>query len=167
MRWCLSWKGDPRGARLADRHYSRRASSVGAATFSPPGRVVVLLTPDADALWVVSWQRPEFTKHAWGGAWICTLFRNESRARASDLIREAVAATRAVLGAPPWEGLVTFVDPAEVRPKRDPGHTFVLAGFRPSGREPWTRGGLLALRLPPYRMPEACPPVGSTVEMFA
>ncbi len=61
MHWCLSHRADPRAVALADRHCSRR--KVGSPQFVPPGRCLVLLTPAADALWVTSWQRPEFIKH--------------------------------------------------------------------------------------------------------
>ncbi len=42
MPWHLSNRADPRGARLADSHYSRKTP--GAAQFTPPGRCVVLRT---------------------------------------------------------------------------------------------------------------------------
>jgi hypothetical protein len=53
--------------------------------------------------------------------------------------------------------MVTFVDRAKVRPtmvRGSPtwGRTYRLAGFEDCGE---TKGGLLALRLAPERMPEA------------
>lgn len=161
----MSYRCDPRVRPLADRHYSRQ--SHGHPNFVPPGRCLVLTTEAADAYWVTSWPYAEYVRHAWGGAWVCSAFRNEGPHRASDLIVEAVQATLAVYGTPPWEGLVTFVDRDKVRPKADPGHTFVLAGFRPSGRVPYTDGGLLALRLAPYRMPEPVAPVGFQRRLFS
>ena len=110
MDWIRVTRADRRAAELADRHYSRQ--SIGSAQFVPPGRCLVLLTPDASALWVTSWPRASFVKHAWAGAWMCSLFRNEdpSRYLSSELISDAVAATRAHFGKPPTLGMVTFVD---------------------------------------------------------
>lgn len=148
MRWEESFKADPRALPLADRHYNRQ--KVGSPQFMPPGKTHVLLTPDADALWGSSWPKAEYVRHAWAGAWICSVFRNESPHRASELILEAVAATRAVWGEPPPLGMVTFVDARKVRHKRDPGRCYVRAGFERVGK---TKGGLLAFQLIPERMP--------------
>lgn len=120
--WDLSWRADPRARALADRHYNRQ--KVGAAQFVPPGRCLVLITPAADAFWVTSWPFAQYVKHAWPGAWICSAFRREGGARASDLIRSAVAATRWLFGDPPPNGMVTFVDTDKVRRKRDPGRCY-------------------------------------------
>src|SRR5262245_16025802 len=153
MLWLCTNRGDQLARRLADRHYSRK--TVGAAQFVPPGRCVVLRTPGADALWVTSWPFVQFVKHAWAGAWLCSAFRNESPHLSSDLIRDAVAATRALWAGVPAPGIVTFVDPQKVRRKRDPGRCFRKAGFRACGR---TDGGLVALQMLPGEMPPAAPP---------
>lgn len=108
-----------------------------------------------DAFWVTSWPDARFVKHAWPGAWICSAFRNEGPWLSSELIRQAVAATRAKWVEPPPLGMVTFVDPEKVRRKRDPGRCFIRAGFRRAG---YTGGGLLALQLLPDEMPAAAPP---------
>ena len=67
----------------------------------------MLITEDASAFWVTSWPFAEYTHHAWAGAWMCTAFRNESGGKhlSSELIREAVAATRWYFGNPPRSGL--------------------------------------------------------------
>lgn len=149
MRWALSWRADPRARALADRHYNRQTP--GAAQFVPPGRDLVLLAEDQRALWVTSWPFQEYVQHAWAGAWVCSIFRNEGTDRSSDLIREACAATRFRFGAPPEpHGMVTFVDAGQVRHKRDPGRCFLRAGFQRAGR---TRGGLYALTLAPADFP--------------
>lgn len=159
QRWHRSDRADPRALPLADRHYNRRA--VGAPQFVPPGRCVVLLTADADAVWVTSWPFAEYTKHAWAGAWVNSLFRNESAHLSSELIREAVAATRQVFAGPPHfaepppEGMVTFVDADQVRRKRDPGRCYVRAGFVRVG---FTQGGLVALHLATSAMPAPLAP---------
>lgn len=154
MEWALSYRADPPAARLADRHYTRQ--SPGAPQFVPPGRCVVLTRPDG--LWVTSWPHAEWVKHAWAGAWVCSLFRNEARdVLSSVLIGEAVAGTRAVFGEPPPLGIVTFVDAAKVRRKRDPGRCFLRAGWRHVG---YTAGGLVALQQLPDEMPAADEPIG-------
>jgi len=147
--WRMSNRADPRARPLADRHYTRQ--SVGAAQFVPPGRCLVLLTANADALWVTSWPFAQYVKHAWAGAWVCSLFRNESGALSSDLIREAVAVTRGHYGAPPDLGMISFVDASKTRHKRDPGRCFRKAGFEAVG---FTQSGLVALQLLPDQMPE-------------
>jgi hypothetical protein len=117
----------------------------------------VLLTADADALWVTSWPFAQYVRHAWAGAWMNSLFRNESPALSSELIREAVAATKATFGDPPPLGMVTFVDASKTRRKRDPGRCYRKAGFRCVGE---TKGGLVALQLLPADMPDAVAPLG-------
>jgi len=127
MEWKLSNRADRVAAAIADRHYNRQ--KVGARQFVPPGRCVVLLAVNNDALWVSSWPFAEYTKHQWAGAWVCTCFRNESAALSSELITQAVAATRSVWGLPPSLGIVTFVDTTKVRRKRDWGRCYRRAGW--------------------------------------
>lgn len=153
MRWHLSHRFDKRALPLADRHYNRR--KIGSPQFVPPGRCLVLLTANADALWVTSWPFAQYVKHAWPGAWVCSLFRNESTHLSSELITEAVAATRAVYGDPPPLGMITFVDRSKTHPKKHPGFCYMKAGFMADGR---TKGGLHALRLAPDAMPEPSAP---------
>lgn len=147
--WVESWRADPEARVFADRHYNRQ--KIGAPQFVPPGRCLVLKTPEA--FWVTSFPFAEYVKHAWPGAWICSAFRNEGTTyKSSALIRLAVAATREEFGEPPALGMVTFVDPEKVRHKRDPGRCFLRAGFVKVGK---TKKGLLALQLLPESMPEA------------
>ena len=154
MRWTLSSRADPYALPLADRHYNRQ--KVGSPQFVPPGRCVVLLTEDHRALWTTSWPFAQYVLHQWGGAWVNSLFRNEGAGLSSELIREAVAATRSCWPAVPDLGLVTFVDAAKVRRKRDPGRCYLRAGFRRVGA---TKGGLLAFQMLPADMPPAEPPI--------
>ena len=93
---------------------------------------------------------------------MCTLFRNESPHLSSELIREAVAATRFSWGNPPELGMVTFVDAQRVRRKRDPGRCYLRAGFRRIGT---TQGGLVALQLAPVDMPDAVPCLGTQLAL--
>lgn len=129
--WHLSNRADKRALPLADRHYNRQ--KIGAPQFVPPGRCLVLLTVNADALWITSWPFAQYVKHAWAGAWVNSLFRNESPHLSSDLIREAIAATRAYWPDVPELGLVSFVDSRKIRRKRDPGRCYRRAGFRHVG----------------------------------
>jgi hypothetical protein len=161
MLWQLSDRADPLTRPIADRHYNRQ--SVGSRQFVPPGRCVVLRTPDADAFWITSWPFAEYVQHAWAGAWVCSAFRNESPLLASDLIRDAVSATLAVWPLPPSLGLVTFVNAAKVRRKRDPGRCFLRAGFAHVGH---TKSGLIALMLRPDAMPPPRKAIGSQLNLM-
>jgi hypothetical protein len=161
MRWHLSNRADPRALPLADRHYNRQ--KIGSPQFVPPGRCVVLLTEKADALWVTSWPFAEFTKHAWAGAWVNSLFRNESAHLSSELIREALAATRAIWPDPPGLGMITFIDAGKVKRKRDPGRCYLRAGFHNAGK---TAGGLVAMQILPAAMPAAEKFPGLQLAMF-
>jgi hypothetical protein len=162
MNWQLSDRYDPPARAVADRHYNRQ--KVGSPQFVPPGRCVVLRTPDADAVWVTSWPFAEYVKHAWPGAWVCSAFRNEAPDRylSSDLVREAVAATLWIWPEPPSLGMVTFVNRDKTRRKRDPGRCFRKAGFVPCGE---TKGGLVALQLLPTNMPDPEPAHLTQVEL--
>lgn len=151
QRWHLSHKFDPRARPLADRHYNRR--KVGSPQFVPPGRALVLLTEAADALWITSWPKGEYVRHAWPGAWVNSCFRNENPDEnlSSELIREAIAATCAYFGSPPKQGMITFVDPDKTRHKRDPGRCYRKAGFEVVGQT--AKDSLIALQLAPGSMP--------------
>ena len=86
--------------------------------------------------------------------WLST--RSEGEGVASELIREAVAATRAYWPDIPRQGMVTFIDRAKVAPIRVRGQptwgfTYKKAGFEYAGE---TKGGLMALVLRPENMPQ-------------
>lgn len=147
VRWRLSHRFDRRALPLADRHYNRR--KIGSPQFVPPGRCLVLLTENADALWVTSWPFAQYVRHAWPGAFVNSLFRNESPHLSSELIMEAVAVTRWFWPAHPEHGMLTFVDARKVRRKRDPGRCYLKAGFEVAGH---AKDGKLALLLPPARL---------------
>lgn len=159
--WHLSHRADPRAVALADRHYNRQ--KIGTPQFVPPGRCLVLLTEQADALWVSSWPFAQYVRHAWAGAWVCSLFRNEGAVLSSDLIRAAVAATRWYWPDVPSLGMVTFVDKDKTRRKRDPGRCYRKAGWAHVG---YTAGGLVTLQQLPDAMPEAEAPSGVTLRLF-
>jgi len=142
MRWRLSNRFDKRALPLADRHYNRR--KVGSPQFVPPGRCVVLITKDEKALWVTSWPFAQYVKHAWGGAWVNSLFRNEGAGLSSELILEALAATRSIWPEVPTLGCITFVDAGKTKPKGHPGYCYRQAGFTHVG---FTKGGLYAMQM--------------------
>lgn len=159
MRWRMSNRFDRAALPLADRHYNRQKP--GSPQFVPPGRCVVLLSVCGRALWVTSWPFAEWVKHRWGGAWVNSLFRNEGAGLSSELIVEALAATRAIWPAVPDLGLVTFVDPEEIR-STNPGFCYLKAGFERDGT---TQGGLLAFRMRPERMPLARHAIGAQTSL--
>jgi len=148
-RWSLAHRFDPDACRIADRHYNRRKP--GSPQFVPPGRCLVLLTESKCAVWVTSWPFAEYVRHGWAGAWVNSLFRNEGAGLSSDLIRHAVAHTRAFYGEAPPRGIVTFVDATRVRRKRDPGRCYKKAGWHHVG---FTQGGLWVYQQLPHDMPE-------------
>lgn len=163
MRWCVSHRADPAARVLADKHYNRQ--KIGAEQIAPPGSCAVFVTDDAKAFWITSAPFPEFVKHRWPGAWICSAFRSEGAGIASELISEAIAATRAHYGEVPPLGMVTFIDPGKVRPimvRNRPtwGWCWRKIGFRMVGE---TEGGLLAFQLLPADMPEPQPAMPRTM----
>ncbi len=147
---------------MADRHYSRQ--KIGSPQFVPPGRCLVLYTETETgrALWVTSWPFAEYVKHAWAGAWVCSLFRNEKAALSSLLITQAVAATRYTFGEPPALGMITFVLPSAIR-STNPGYCYQRAGFKRCGA---AKDGKPCLQLLPDKMPPACPAIGSQGGLF-
>lgn len=168
----MSHRADPRGRRLYNRHYSCPNPNATTSQFVPPGSCLVLLTENADALWTTSAPIAAYVRHRWAGAWMCSIFRNESDLCSSDLIREAVALTLGRYGEPPDLGMVTFVDPRHVpgfyvrtsegRELRW-GYSFWKAGFRFCG---WSKGGLYALQLLPADMPEPMRMRSAQVSLF-
>lgn len=160
MPWVESHRADPMTRFIADRHYNRQ--KIGAPQFVPPGRCYVLRTINYDAFWVTSWPFAQYVKHAWGGAWICSAFRNESKNYlASELIRTAVSATRWFWPNIPEKGLITFIDRTKVKSikvhgKETWGRTFMLAGFKHIGE---TKGGLLVFQMQQQDIPFAKPAI--------
>lgn len=155
--WMQSFRADPEVRPLADRHYNRQ--KIGATQFVPPGRCLVFKTLCRRAAWVTSWPHAQYVKHAWAGAWINSLFRNEAAATASGLIIEAVGATRTFWHQPPPLGIVSFVDPRHVPGVRRRGQTiygycYLMAGWRHVG---FTKAGLWVWQQLPDEMPDSAP----------
>lgn len=163
MNWMVTHQYDSRGAKLFDRHYSRVRP--GTKQIAPPGRMLVLITEDASAVWVTSWPRAEMVRRDWyKDAWMCTLFHNESAIPSSQLIKEAVAITRWKYGTPPPSGMVTIVDQRKLASKI-PGYCFKRAKFKHVRNT--KRAGLHILQITPARMPEPAAPLGALWEVPA
>lgn len=160
MDWVGSHRADKSALPIADRHYNRQ--KVGSPQFVPPGRCKVFITSDQSALWVTSWPFAQYVKHAWAGAWVNSLFRNEDQSRperSSELIKAAIAATLFEWPIPPFLGMITFVDPKHVKPtirrgKSIYGYCYLKAGFKHVG---FTKGGLWTWQLLPEEMPVPAP----------
>lgn len=165
--WKLSTRARSDSREIADRHYNRQKP--GTTQFVPTGSCLVLHSSCGRALWVTSWPRAEYVRHAWPGAWINSLFRNEGAGLSSELIRQAVAATRAHYGEPPALGMVTFVDETKIAAPRGPharaGQCYRLAGFREIGRT--KVNNLIALQLLPEDMPPAQPFGGQQIGLWS
>ncbi len=135
--WVQVKKFDPAAAALADRHYSRR--KIGSPQFMPPGETVVLWFEGG----VFGWWRPHPASgiKAMNGldGWTCTIFRNESKLRSSDLILKAELALPDNCGP---SGLITYVWDAKVK-SANPGYCFKLAGYRKAGKSADGRKTLL------------------------
>jgi len=136
--WIDCKDGNPTAMAIFQRHYTARAKRK-VFQFVGPGEKMVLLTPDARALFV--WRKflddaiPKQTGVN------CAVFRNEGEKLSSFLIKEAMA-----LAWQRWTGerLYTYVDPNKTRHKRDPGRCFIRAGWKPCGE---TKGGLRILEV--------------------
>lgn len=137
--WIKVRDGNLTALRLFDRHYSSRRAHVRKQDqMVGPGGKMVLLTPDARALF--AWRL--FVADNGQDGVNCTVFRNEGGARSSDLIR---AADDLCWERWPGERHYTYVDPEEVR-STNPGYCFLMAGWRRCGV---TKRGLVILeRLP-------------------
>lgn len=135
--WVQCRDANPTARSLFVRHYSYRPYADGRKPlkFVGPGEYMVLLTPDADALFV--WRK--FISGDGQQGVNCAVFRNESAQLSSDLIREASRLAR-----DRWPGhrFYTYVNPKKltVRKRRGleycpwpPGRCFIEAGWRRCG----------------------------------
>lgn len=168
MIWLKTNRADKSAAKVADRHYSRQ--SPGSDQFTPPGRVLVLITLDYSAVWATSWPFAEYVNRDYKTAWINSFFRNEGGGLASEMIRQAVAATRWYFGEPPAEGMITMIDPKKVNPIKRRGllhwgYSYEMAGFR---HIDFTKEeGLMIFQLLPENMPAAAPPLRAQLALMA
>ena len=108
---------------LADRHYSRR--TVGARQFCYSGRKLVLRNTEGTVLYV--WMFPDSTMRMDGQTgYNCSIFRNESRRKSSDIILEAERLAFEKWG---FNRLYTYIDPAKIR-STNPGCCYKMAGWK-------------------------------------
>lgn len=126
---------DPEMARLADRHYSRQR--IGAREFVGNGRKLVLRDLAGDVVFAWLWPQDEMRLDGQTG-YNCTIFRNESSRRSSEIILEAERHAVAKWG---LNRFYTYVAADKIR-SSNPGFCFQMAGWQKAG---WskTRGRLL------------------------
>jgi hypothetical protein len=163
MHWQITNRADPEANRMAKQHYTCQSPNSG--QFMPPGSCMVLKISPMLAVWGTSWPKAEFVQHAWAGAWMCSIFRNNGAGLSSELILEAVAATKWFYQCPPCAvpelGMVTFIDTRFVKGPHY-GYCYKRAGFIHVGE---TKGGLLAFQLKPDDMPISDHPLGAQAVM--
>ncbi len=128
--WLPVKDGDPRALGMYRRHYSRKRYRNGRRSqmFVGPGEKMVLLTPQADAVFV--WKLERFRKDGQTGI-NCSIFRNEGSRLSSDLIREAdkIAWNRW----PDEARHFTYIGDAHIK-SVNPGYCFKKADWQSSGR---------------------------------
>lgn len=136
--WRVVTKFNAAGARLADRHYTRR--TIGSRQFMPPGETLVLLARDETA--VFGWHRPHPPIRRMDGldGWCCSIFRNEGAIRSSALILAAERLLRELRSHCGPDGLFTYVEPGKLRPNRQAGYCFLRAGWQDEP-ERWSADG--------------------------
>jgi hypothetical protein len=138
--WFLSKDGDAYGYDLARRHYSaRNYREQRQRLFVGPGRKLVLLSDDGDALFV--WRQFICDIEPPQDGVNCAIFRNESMALSSLLIHEAVGVLFTLWGR---QRCWTLVNPAKVR-STNPGFCFLKAGWQRCGV---SRTGKVILEFP-------------------
>lgn len=139
--WIAIRDGNVTAMAIFKRHYTARKSRK-IEQFVGPGEKLPLMTQDAKAIF--AWRKEEYRLDDQRGI-NCPVFRNEgtSAGRSSDLILSACD-----LAWEEWPGqrLFTFIDPAKIRMKSEPGRCFLRAGFSYCGLTP--KGLLILERLP-------------------
>jgi len=129
----VSNQSDPELAELADRHYSRR--TVGSRQFVGPGAKLVLRDAPGDVLFVWVWHNSKGKQlDRWDKQLgiCCSLFRNESSRRSSEIILEAEAFAIEKWG---HSRAYTYVDASKIS-SRNPGYCFKSAGWKFVKRTP-------------------------------
>lgn len=144
LRWVQTTKADQRPRYLADRHYTRQTP--GHPMWTRPGYNQILYFEQKNGRAAAfCWWRPKWESGIVGTerkdrlrAIECSLFRNETRFRSSDLIVDAVETLHT------WEhfldvllpdGVITGVSSSKTAEHRhvssEPGHCFLKAGWVP------------------------------------
>lgn len=114
-------KFDGEMAMFYDGHYSRQ--KMGSPQFMPPGETIVLR--DAQGLILFGWLKQRYRDDGQQGI-CCSVFRNFSRRRSSEVIREAEGWAYERWGR---SRLFTYVNPAKIR-SPNPGYCFKMAGWK-------------------------------------
>ena len=122
-----SSQGTRRSSLPAETHRGKAVRST-----REPGR-----SPDRQCRCALGCRQTEVFRSRLPGAWMCSIFRNEGPTLSSELIIQAMAATRSELSEPPPEGLITFINPRKIRKKRDPGRCFLRRVQRGWNDEEW------------------------------
>ena len=160
MIWKLSNTANKIACQLADRHYSRR--TIGAPQMMPPGRKIVLLSIDNNAVWGTHWPYHELVMHSFGDCWICSIFRNESNYLSSKMISQAESVTRFIFGDPPSGGFISFINKNKIK-SENPGYCFKMAGWTKIGK---TKSGLIVLNHKSVEIPQAQMPIKYQLKLF-
>lgn len=131
--WTQTKDGDPTGMALFRRHYSFKEykDNRPRTLFVGPGQKMVLITHAADALFV--WRK--FKDDSGQIGVNCSVFRNESSMRASDMILEAETWAWKRW---PGERLYTYVNGGKVK-SVNPGYCFKKAGWTKCGITKWNK----------------------------
>ena len=101
-------KFDVESVLLSDRHYSRQKP--GTNQFMPPGKTIVLRDNAGAVVFGWLWQEKRDDDQE---GYNCSIFRNESPRKASEIIREAEKIAFACWG---QNRVFTYVDPAQTKP---------------------------------------------------
>jgi hypothetical protein len=119
---------------LADRHYSRQSN--GQLQFVPPGESIVLRNAEGTCVFV--WIRNVVPRYDKQVGINCTIFRNESCRRSSDIILEAE-----LFAVERWGNVraFTYIDAEKIQ-SVNPGYCFKKAGWKSAGR---SKSGLILL----------------------
>ena len=122
--WWLTKDGDTDCLALYERHYSAYRYRDGRvrSLFAGPGEKIVLRTERADAFFV--WRN--FIDASGQAGINCAAFRNESRHRSSELIRQADEIADFAWAC---RRHYTYVNAEKVR-SSNPGFCFIAAGWR-------------------------------------
>jgi hypothetical protein len=134
--WIVGQDAEPELREMHCLHYSKYHYKDGRTPqkFVGPGEYIVLTTPTRTALFV--WRKFRDDSGQWGIN--CSIFRNQSGIRSSDLIGEADAIADFC-----WPGArhYTYVRASAVK-SRNPGWCFICAGWHRVGT---TKSGLVIL----------------------
>jgi hypothetical protein len=138
--WYATKDGDEYFREMYERHYSNYRYRDGRKVKLSvgPGEKLLLRTWKCDAIW--AWRK--FIDDSGQSGINCAIFRNESKHRSSELIRQADYIAFAVW---PGERHYTYVNAEKIR-STNAGCCFKAAGWRICGK---TKKGLIILELLP------------------